>query len=177
MKTIKGIKMNKKILAAALLTMTAGSVFAASETFQATVNAISDSSIANTTGLHFGAMQPTVGSVCTMDDAGAITGACDASNGNIAIGLVTVSGLTANTPLNVTVTGGSGTNVTFASVVDINNATGTHDAVTDATVTAITTNGTADDLTIDVYGSMTVDTVLTPGTTYTADYVVDVSFQ
>ncbi|MEP0354833.1 MAG: hypothetical protein ABJH06_14830 [Paraglaciecola sp.] len=169
--------MNKKILAVALLTITSSSAFAASETFQATVNALSDSSIANTTGLHFGAMQPTAGSVCTMDDAGAISGDCDASNGNIAIGLVTVSGLTANTPLNVTVSGSAGTNVTFASVVDIDNATGTHDAIVDNATTAVITNGSADDLAINIYGSMTVDTVLIPGDTYTADYIVDVSFQ
>ena len=169
--------MNKKILSIALCSLISGSALAASETFQATVNAISDASIAQTTALHFGAMQPTVGSVCTMDDAGAVTGNCDVSNGNIAIGLITVSGLTANTPMNVNVTGSAGTNVTFVATFDVNNATGTHDGVADNTVTAITTNGTADDLLIDVYGQMTVDTALTPGSSYTADYTVDVTFQ
>lgn len=169
----------KKFKLAALVTMSlaTSAVFAATETFQATVNAISDSSIAQTTALHFGAMQPSAGSSCAMDNTGAVTGACDAANGNIAIGLVTVSGLIASTPLNITVDGQSGTNVTFTSIVDINNATGTHDAIADAATTAVTSNGSGDDITIDVYGSMLVDTALTPGDSYTADYIVTVDFQ
>lgn len=166
-----------KLVTAVALMSVANLSFAAGETFQATVNAISDSSIAQTTALHFGAMQPTAGSVCSMDGSGVITGACDASNGNIALGIVTVSGLTPNTPLNVTVSGTSGANVTFSSLVDIQNATGTHDSIADATVSSITTNGTADDLAINVYGSMTVDTELTPGISYSADYTIDVVFQ
>lgn len=169
--------MKKKLLALALLSTTSGSVLAASETFQATVNAISDASIAQTTALHFGAMQPTLGSVCSMDTAGVITGACDPTNGNIAIGLITVSGLTANTPLNVNVTGAAGANVTFLSTFDVNNAAAAHEGVADGTLTAITTNGTGDDLTIDVYGQMTVTAALTPGSAYTADYTVEVTFQ
>lgn len=170
--------MRKFKLTAATALMTIASLsFASSETFQATVNAISDSSIAQTTALHFGAMQPTAGSVCNMDSSGVITGDCDASNGNIALGVVTVSGLIANTPLNVTVSGSSGTNVTFASTVDILNAASAHNAVVDGTLTAVTTNGSGDDLNINVYGAMTVDSSLTPGNAYTADYVVDVNFQ
>jgi hypothetical protein len=168
---------NFKLLSAVALVSVSTLSFAASESFQASVNAISDSSIAQTTALHFGAMQPTLGSVCSMDASGVITGACDASNGNIALGVVTVSGLISNTPLNVTVTGGSGSNVTFASTVDILNAAGIHNAVTNGTLSAVTTNGTGDNLTINVYGSLTVDTALIPGTAYTADYVVDVNFQ
>ena len=168
---------NFKILSVVALVSVASLSLASSETFQASVNAISDSSIAQTTALHFGAMQPTAGSVCSMDAAGVITGACDASNGNIALGIVTVSGLIANTPLNVTVSGSSGTNVTFSSLIDIQNAAAAHSAVSDGTISAVTTNGTGDNLTINVYGSMTVDTALIPGTSYTADYVVDVNFQ
>lgn len=168
---------NFKLLSAVALMSAATFSLASTETFQATVNAISDSSIAQTTALHFGAMQPTAGSVCSMDASGVITGACDASNGNIALGIVTVSGLIANTPLNVTVTGASGTNVTFAPTVDIQNAAGAHNAVADGALTAVTTNGTGDDLTINVYGAMTVDTALTPGASYTADYLIDVNFQ
>jgi hypothetical protein len=168
---------NFKILSIAALVSVSTFSFAASETFQATVNAVADATIANTTPLHFGAMQTATGSVCTMDNAGAVTGACDASNANIALGVVTVSGLLANTALDVTVNGSSGSNVTFVSTVDIQNAAGTHNAVSDNTTTAVTTNGSGDDLAINVYGTMTVDSDLTAGQAYTADYVVDVTFQ
>ncbi len=169
--------MKKRLLSLALLSTLSATSFAANTTFQATVNAISDAAIAQTAALHFGAMQPTFGSQCTMDNTGAVSGACDASNANIAIGLITVSGLIANVPLNVTVTGAPGTNVDFDAQFDVNNATATHDGIADGTVTAVTTNASGDDLTIDVYGQMQVTTALNPGDSYTADYTVDVSFQ
>lgn len=169
--------MKKSIISIALLSTISASALAASQTFQANVDALADASIAQTTPLHFGAMQPTATSECVMDNAGAVTGDCDASHASIAIGLITVSGLAANVPLNVNVTGGSGTNVSFEATFDVNNATGTHNGITDGTATAVTSNASADDLTIDVYGSMTVDNALTPGDSYTADYIVDVTFQ
>lgn len=168
---------NIRILSIATLVSFSSFSFAANETFQATVDAVSDATITQTTPLHFGAIQTASGSVCSMDNTGTITGACDASNANISLGVVTVSGLLANSAVNVTVSGSSGSNVSFVSTVDINNATGTHNAVSDNTLTAVTTNGTGDDLAINVYGAMTVDTDLTPGQEYTADYVVDVTFQ
>ncbi|MEW9799054.1 hypothetical protein [Alteromonas sp. CYL-A6] len=169
--------MKKSILSLALITSFSGSVLAASQTFQASVNAMQDATIAETSALHFGAIQPTALSVCTMDNAGAVSGDCDASDAAINIGLITVSGVAANVPLNVTVTGGSSTELTFAATYDINNATATHDGITDGTLTAVTTNGLGDDLTIDVYGAMTVDSTLTAGSAYTVDYTVDVAFQ
>lgn len=171
------IHMKKRLVSLALLSTLSASTIAANSTFQATVNAISDAAIAQTTALHFGAMQPTSGAVCTMDNTGAVAGSCDATNANIAIGLITVSGLTANVPLNVTVTGQAGTNVSFLSEFDINGAVGTHENNPDNTAIAVTTNGTGDNLTLDVYGQMTVTTALTPGDSYTANYIVDVSFQ
>jgi len=169
--------MKKRLIALALLSAASGSTLGATGNYNATVNAISDASITPTTDLHFGAMQPQVGAACVMAAAGTVSGDCDSSNANISIGLITVSNLVANTPMNVTVTGSGGANVAFAAQYDINNAAGTHDGVADGVQTAITTNGTADDITIDVYGTMTVTTALTPGSTYTAEYVVDVSFQ
>jgi hypothetical protein len=169
--------MKKRLIALALLSAASGSSIAATATYTASVNAISDASITNTTPLHFGAMQPQVGAACTMADDGSVGGDCDAADANIAIGLVTVSSLSANTPMNITVTGSGGANVDFDAEYDINNAASPHINIADSTTTSITTNATADDITIDVYGVMTVTTALTPGSTYTADYVVDVTFQ
>ncbi|GMM68355.1 hypothetical protein MTsDn1_16500 [Alteromonas sp. MTD1] len=169
--------MKKRLIALALLSAASGSSIAASANYNATVNAISDANIENTTPLHFGAMQPQVGAACVMATGGAVTGDCDATDANISIGLVTVSSLSANTPMNITVTGTDGTNVGFDADYNINNAQGTHTGIADGTQTAIITNGTADDITIDVFGTMTVLQALTPGSTYVAEYTVDVSFQ
>ena len=170
--------MKKRLIALALLSAVSGSSIAATANYTATVNSIADASIAPTNALHFGAMQPQVGAICTMASDGSIGGDCDSADANISIGIITVSNLVANTPMSVNVTGSGGANVAFAAQYTINNAaTGPHNDIADNTPTAITTNPTADDITIDVYGSMTVTTALTPGSTYTADYTVDVSFQ
>ena len=168
---------NFKLLTTAALLSISTLTFAGSETFLATIEGVEDATIAESIPLHFGAIQPQVGSVCSMDNAGVITGACDASNGNIALGVVTVSGLLASSEVNVTVSGSSGSNVTFAPTVDINNAVASHDAVADGALAAVTTNGSGDNLEINVYGAMTVDTALAPATAYTASYTVDVTFQ
>jgi len=171
------MKTSNKLLAIAALMSVSTVTLATTETFQATVLAVADATITETTPLHFGAIQPQVGSVCTMNNAGAVSGACDASNVNIALGVISVSGLLANTPVNVTVSGASGSNVTFVPTVDIANAASAHNAVANAAVTPVTTNSNGDDLAINVYGAMTVDTALSPATSYTAGYTVDVTFQ
>ncbi|GAB5380110.1 MAG: hypothetical protein Alis3KO_24190 [Aliiglaciecola sp.] len=168
----------KKILAATLLTVATTSAFAASETYQATVTALQEPTITETAALNFGSIVPTATSTCNMDNAGTITGACDASDANILIGAVSLTDLVANTALTVTITGGSSANLTFDADWDINNAgTGDADGITDGTATNITVDGTASTITLDVYGDMTVDTALTSGQTYTVDYTVEVVFQ
>jgi len=171
------MKNTNKLLAIAALMSVSTITFAASETFQATVTAVADATITETTPLHFGAIQPQAGSVCTMNNAGAVSGACDASNANIDLGVVTVSGLLANSAVNVTVSGSSGSNVTFVPTVDIANAAAAHNAIANTVLTAVSTNSNGDDLAINVYGSMTVDADLIAGDTYTAGYTVDVTFQ
>ncbi len=168
----------KKILTATLLTLASTSVLAASETYQATVDALQEPTLTQTSALNFGAIVPTATSACTMDNAGAVTGQCDVSDADILIGEVTLSDLVADTALTVTVSGSSSANLTFASVYDINAAaTGGSDGIADATATNITVDNSATDITVDVYGTVTVDSALTSGDTYTVDYTVDVVFQ
>lgn len=172
------MNLNKKIIVLALASTISGSVFAVDGTYQATVTALNEPTLTNTSPLHFGAIAPTVGSSCTMDTAGAVTGDCNVTDANIAIGAVTLTDLIAGTDLTVTVTGSSGTNVTFAPVWDINAAgAGDADALADGAATAISVDGSASTITLDIYGDISVDTALTGGTDYTADYTVNVVFQ
>jgi hypothetical protein len=170
------MNMNMKIVALALTSVVSGSVLAATATYQATVDAYAEPILTETTALHFGAMKPTAGSVCTMDNAGAVTGDCNAAHVSIALGVITVSGVDPDTGFDVTVTGSPGASTTFVSTVDITGGTAPATAVADTTLTAITTDGVGADLVINVYGSMTVDTLLTSGATFTAGYAVDVVF-
>ncbi|NMH60814.1 hypothetical protein [Alteromonas ponticola] len=167
--------MIKRVLFLAAISSLSGSVYAASQVFQASVDAMQDATITETTPLHFGSINPTATSVCTMTNTGTVSGDCDASAGSIAAGLITITGISENVPLNVSVSGGTSTELSFVSTYDINNASASHESIADSTVTAVTT--TAIDLTIDVYGAVTVGSTLTAGTSYTVPYTVDVTFQ
>ncbi|GMM84948.1 hypothetical protein [Pseudoalteromonas sp. MTN2-4] len=169
--------MNKKLLfSAALLAATSSSIFASSDTFQATISGWSEPTFAQTSALNFGKIRLAATSSCTMDNAGAVTGDCDASDANIQIGGVTVSGLAPNSAMNITVTGSSSANLTFAPVTTATDGTSST-TTADGVASAFTTDASATDITISVYGTMTVDNALTADGNYSVDYTVDVSFQ
>ena len=168
--------MNKKILVSAVLALSSTTLFASNQTFQASINGWSEPTFAETNALHFGKIRLASGSTCTMDNAGAVTGDCDASDANIQLGGITVSGLAPNSAMNITVSGSSSANLTFAPATTATDGTST-ETTANGVATAFTTDGSASDITINVYGQMSVDTALTAGADYSVDYTVDVSFQ
>ncbi|GAA0854842.1 hypothetical protein [Aliiglaciecola litoralis] len=168
----------KRILTVTMLTLASTSAMAASETYQATVTALTEPTITEVAALNFGSIVPTATSSCNMDATGTVTGECDVSDVNILIGEVSLTDLTANTALTVTVSGSSSANLTFDADWDVNSAgTGNADGIADSIATNITVDGSGTTITLDVYGDITVDTGLTSGNSYTVDYTVDVVFQ
>jgi hypothetical protein len=171
------LRMNKKVLLPlTLLALSSASILASNQTFQAKITGWSEPTFAEGTALHFGKIRLANGSACTMDSAGAVTGDCDASDTNIARGLITVSGLAPSTAMNITVTGSAGSNLTFAPVTKATDGTTTINTA-NGIAKAFTTDVSATDITIDVYGAMTVTSALTAGSAYNVDYTVDVAFQ
>jgi hypothetical protein len=161
---------NKILLSAAILAATSTTIFAASETFQATVTAFQEPTIDDTTEINFGKINPAANSVCTMDSAGAVTGACIA-DGNQA-GVVTISGLSANTTMNFTITGAADTVLSYVPTADIGGT-----LYTNATSSTFTVDGSGTDVTAAVFGTLTVGAAdLTSGATVTTGYTVDVTF-
>jgi hypothetical protein len=172
------MNLNKKIIALALASTISTSVLAVDGVYQATVVALSEPTLTNSAALHFGSIAPTVGSSCDMDNAGAVTGDCDLADANILIGEVTLTDLIASTDLTINVTGSAGANITFTPIWDINSAgTGNADGIAAATPTNVSVDGVPTTITLDIYGGIAVDTALTGGDTYTADYTVNVVFQ
>lgn len=169
---------NNKIFIFALATTITGSILAETKAYQASVTALNEPTLTNIAELHFGSITPMVGSSCTMDTTGTITGACDVSDTNILIGAVTLTDLTPSTDLKVNVTGSIGTHITFFPMWDIKAAgTGNADGIPDGTTSNITVDGLANTIILNVYGEISVDTTLTEGVDYTAAYVVNVVFQ
>lgn len=172
------MNLNKKLIfALTISTLASPLAFAANETFQASVTGYAEPTITEGTPLNFGKILTVIGSVCTMDNAGGITGQCDASAAHAA-GTVTIAALAPSTAMNITVTGGSsaGSELTYVPITDVTDGT-TNLSTADGVALPFTTTGLGADIAMTVYGAMTVDTTLTNGTSYTVDYTVDVSFQ
>ena len=167
---------NKIIAASALLALSSTAVLAADQTLQANINGFAEPTITENDALHFGQIRLAVGSICTMDNAGAVTGDCDASDANIQIGDISLTGLAPSSAMNITVTGGTGTNLTFEPVATATDGS-SNVTTTDGLPSAFTTDASGTDISLTVYGEMEVDTALTASTAYTVDYVVDISFQ
>ena len=173
----KGINMKTKIIAiSAFFALSSTAVLAADQTLQANINGFAEPTITENAALHFGQIRLDVGSICTMDNAGAVTGDCDASDANIQIGDISVTGLAPSSAMNITVTGDTGTNLTFVPVATATDGTTTEITV-DGVASAFTTDATGTDIALTVYGEMEVDNALTASAAYTVDYIVDVSFQ
>ena len=164
---------NKILLSAAILAATSSTLFAATGTFQATVTAFQEPAIDDTTEINFGKINPKAGSICTMDNAGAVVGAC-LPDGNSA-GLITISGLSANTIMNFTITADDTDPdvLSYVPSADIDGVT-----YSDGASANFTVNSTGDDVTAAVFGVLTVGSSgLTSGATVTTGYTVDVTFQ
>jgi hypothetical protein len=163
---------NKILLSAAILAATSSTIFAATGTFTVEVIAFQEPAIDDTTGVNFGKINPKAGSVCTMDKAGAVVGAC-LPEGNSA-GLITISGLSANTTMNFTITADD-TDADVLSYVpsaDIDGVTYANGSSANFSV-----DGSGSDVTAAVFGVLTVgSTGLASGATVTTGYTVDVTF-
>ncbi len=169
--------MTKKILlGAALIAATTSTVFAATETFQATITGFSEPSISPVSPLNFGQIALFTNASCTMTSTGVVSGDCDAADSNIQIGELTITGLAPTSAMNISVTGSSGTNVSFVSSSSATDGT-TSINFGDGAATGFTTDSSATDIALNVFGTMTVDSALTSGVAYTADYTVEVVFQ
>jgi len=171
------VNLNKKLIVLALASTVSISASAAVETFTASVTALTEPTIVNGTPIVFGTMGLAVGSACVMDNAGGVTGDCDATDVNIAVGGITISNLITSSNISITVATGVGANVTYTPVYDIAGAVAAvSDAPADIAQSVTVAAGDAD-IVLTNFGTMSVDTTLDAGIAYTADYNVTVVFE
>jgi hypothetical protein len=111
-----------------------------------------------------------------MDSTGVVSGDCDAADADIQIGEINITGLAPSSAMDITVTGGTGTNVSFVSSSSATDGT-TSINFGDNAATGFTTDSSATDIALTVFGTMSVTSDLTSGVGYTADYTVEVVFQ
>lgn len=152
-----------------------GAAIAASNSFRASVVAQDEANINETSALHFGTILNTPGASCSIDSLGTATGECSASDANVAVGVVNISGLIANQAYQVDIVGSDNGMLRFSPAVTIDSVE-ILDGDGDQTI-SMTTTQTDDNTDILVYGNLEVLTLLSVGTTYRANYTVSVNFQ
>lgn len=126
-------------------------------------------------GLHFGGITTQANSSCNIDSSGNISGQCNTTDANISVGQLIISDLSGNTDFEVMISGSSNSELLFIATADITGGKGGKITTTDGQIFIITTKGNGADLTIDVYGEITLQTDITTSQDYTVDYNIQIN--
>lgn len=122
--------------------------------------------------LHYGGITADAGSSCNIDSSSKLSGPCNASDPNISIGQIVISDLARNTDYEVSVTGSSNAELEFIATAEVSGGKAGKVVMTDGQVVTVTTKGNAADLTIQVYGQITLLNDVATGQDYQVDYNV-----
>lgn len=160
-----------------LLFLFMAKTFAATEQFQATVNAYTPATIAQVNELHFGSILPIAGATCSMDASGAISGQCDASDANISQAQISISGLFTNQAMSISIAGSANTEMSFTPTSNVTGAVSDVVGLGNGVVQNIVTAESDPDLVVTVYGDISLLENLTPGSSHTIDFTVTIDFQ
>ena len=145
--------------------------------FQATVRAYNEPSVSELQQLHFGTVLPVAGANCSMNSDGEVSGQCLSVDGNIRIGQLRLSGLSASQGLVLQIDGQATGPISFSPTMDVDGTTVPQNAVDDGLPTNIQVDASAQDINIKVYGQISVAENLQPGDTYQMEYTLQVNFQ
>lgn len=152
-------------------------VYAASQVFQATVDAFSAPAMIQIENVHFGAISVADASTCLMDANGQLSGQCMASHPDISVGEIRLDGLSQNQILTLNVRGESGVALTFTPVVDLTGGVMEHTGIAEGEDVVVNVSETGDAITLTVYGEITTNQTLESGSTHNMDYTVEINFQ
>ncbi|MEW9797069.1 hypothetical protein [Alteromonas sp. CYL-A6] len=132
-------------------------------------------SLTQTVPLHFGSVSGQAGYSCVLDSRGTISGDCNATDTNILMGQITVTDILRNSQVEVIINGSSNASLTFVPTAEVSGGKGGRAVITDGQSVIIDTKGGGNELVIDIYGVLTIQSDLGAGATYTADYTVHVN--
>jgi hypothetical protein len=131
--------------------------------------------LTETASLNFGSITALAGSNCDIDSSGNVTGQCLSGDANASLGQIVVSGLTANADVEFVISGTNNGQLVFVSTADVSGGIGGPTTVTDGQAVTVTTDGSGGDITIDVYGQLSLQTNVIGSQSYTVDYNVQVN--
>lgn len=158
-----------------ILILVSSRAYCASSTFQAVVVAHNEASIVESNTLHFGTIARTPGAACNIDGVGSVSGQCATADANIAVGVISISGLIINQAYKIDVVGSDNGVLRFSPAITVDNiSVSDHDSDQQVSTVIMQSTESADIL---VYGSLEVLSLLQASQSYHANYTVNVNFQ
>jgi hypothetical protein len=125
--------------------------------------------------IHFGSIAGRSGRTCIIDVGGNTSGDCSTIDINAVPGQIILSDLIGNSDVEISVTGSTNANLDFVPEVRVSGGKGGTLILSDGEVGVVTVKGNAADLTIDIYGQLSLQTDVTPGQSHTVDYTLTVN--
>lgn len=131
--------------------------------------------LSETQALNFGSIPAQAGSSCTIDQSSNISGECITTDVNTTIGQITVSDLVADSQVEVIITGSNNGSLAFlATGVVAGGKTGTK-TLSDGQPITVDVQSNGADLTIDVFGLLTIQTDVATSQSHAINYLVQVN--
>ncbi|WP_412722862.1 DUF4402 domain-containing protein [Alteromonas sp. D210916BOD_24] len=155
--------------------MVSSQAYSASNSFQAVVVAHNEASITESNSLHFGTIAVTPGAACNLDGTGTVSGQCATADANIAVGVISISGLMINQPYQIEVVGSDDGVLRFNPAMTVDSVSLIDDDSDQKVSTLIMQSTESTD--ILVYGNLEVLSLLQASQSYQASYTINVNFQ
>ena len=131
--------------------------------------------LSETTSLNFGSIPAVAGSSCTIDQSANVSGECITTDVNSSIGQITISDLVGNSQVEVIVTGSNDGSLAFLATGIVTGGKAGTTTLNDGQPVTVDVQASGSDLTIVVFGVLSLQTDLASSQSHTIDYLVQVN--
>jgi len=131
--------------------------------------------IIETTPVHFGSIFGQLGFQCAMSQFGEVGGDCDATDANISRGTIIVTDLPRKGTVEVVITSSPNASLDYAPTAEVSGAKGGTVLLTPNQPVLLEVKGNGADLTINVFGTLSINDDLRTSQPYTVDYTIQVN--
>ncbi|MEW9799057.1 hypothetical protein [Alteromonas sp. CYL-A6] len=166
-----------RLTAVIITTVIAWHALAGSQVFQAQVKAYDEPGLTEQTSLNFGTLTALDSASCSLSENNTLSGQCDNANGDAGVAAISLSGLVANQPYQVTVTSISNDNIAFSPSIGQMIDDVMVVSAGDGEAMLVSVSEAEADAALRVYGDLSVLQPLEAGQTYHFSYTIEVNFQ
>ncbi|BFT29427.1 hypothetical protein D210916BOD24_06030 [Alteromonas sp. D210916BOD_24] len=141
------------------------------------VSPVSAITLIEVSPVHFGSVSGQLGLSCAMSQYGVISGACDASDGEISVGQITVTDLPRKGTVEVILKGSTNSALTFTPLAELTGAKGGTIYLYENQPVSAEVKGNGAEFSLTVYGSFSLVSDITLSGPYTVDYSIEINPQ